>query len=108
MVVFVELVGIGPVPATALGAFGGAVTNFTMNRTFTYRAASIAMRRQVWKFALVSGASLGLNTLGMYLLHGVAGMQYLLARVIASVIVSNGWNYPMLRFFVFSNPSARA
>ena len=40
----------------------------------------------------------------MYLLHEVAGMQYLLARVIASVIVSNGWNYPMLRFFVFSNP----
>jgi hypothetical protein len=27
--------------------------------------------------------------------------------VITSVIVSNGWNYPMLRFFVFSRTEAK-
>jgi putative flippase GtrA len=108
MVACVEFAGIGPVPATAIGALGGAITNFTVNRTFTYRAASVAMRRQVWRFGLVSAASLGLNTLGEYLLHSLAGLHYFPARVITSVIVSNAWNYPMLRFFVFSDRTARA
>ena len=51
---------------------------------------------------LVSGCSLGLNTLGEFLFLKVPHLHYLVARVISSIIVSNVWNYPMLRFFVFS------
>ena len=35
----VELAHLGPVAATPIAAFAGAVTNFTLNRSFTYRAA---------------------------------------------------------------------
>jgi putative flippase GtrA len=101
MVGTVELGGLGPVAATPIAAFAGAVTNFTMNRNFTYRAGHDAIGSQLWRFVLVSGCSLGLNTLGEFLflkLH----LHYFLARVITSTIVSNVWNYPMLRFFVFS------
>jgi putative flippase GtrA len=102
MIACVELLGVRPVPATAIGAFGGAVTNFSINRTFTYRAGEVAVRNQLWRFALVSGFSLVLNTAGEWLFHERLRIQYMAARVIASVIVSNAWNYPMLRFFVFS------
>jgi putative flippase GtrA len=101
MVACVELGGIRPVPATAIAALVGAVTNFTLNRTFTYHATRTPVGAQVWRFALVSGISLGLNTGGEGLFHHVLGVQYLLARVIVSTIVSNGWNYPMLKYFVF-------
>ena len=107
MVALVELGGLNPVPATALGALCGAVTNFTVNRRFTYRAAQVPVGSQLWRFALVSAASLGLNTAGEWLFHDVLGIQYLGARVIASLIVSNGWNYPMLRFFVFSRSTMK-
>jgi putative flippase GtrA len=107
MVAMVELLHIGPVPATAMGAFAGAVTNFTINRTFTYHAEKVAVRSQVWRYALVSSISLGLNTAGEWLFHNRFGLQYMAARVIASLIVSNGWNYPMLRFFVFSRTEAK-
>ena len=50
----------------------------------------------------MSGCSLGLNTLGEYLFLKVPHVHYFLARVITSTIVSNVWNYPLLRFFVFS------
>jgi putative flippase GtrA len=104
MIGAVELAGIGPVQATPIAAFAGAVTNFTMNRNFTYRAAEHSpMRSQLWRFVLVSGCSLGLNTLGEFLLLKVPHLHYFLARVITSTIVSNVWNYPMLRFFVFSD-----
>jgi putative flippase GtrA len=102
MVAAVELFHVRPVPATALGAFGGAVTNFTLNRYFTYRAQTDAIEGQIWRYALVSAASLALNTGGMWLFHDRLGIQYLAARIISSVLVSNGWNYPMQRFFVFS------
>jgi putative flippase GtrA len=102
MVAAVELADIGPVAATPIAAFAGAVTNFTLNRSFTYRASHNALGGQLWRFALVSGFSLGLNTLGEYLFLKVPHLHYFLARVITSTIVSNVWNYPLLRFFVFS------
>lgn len=102
MVASVEAAHLRPVPATVVGASCGAVTNFFVNRQFTYHAGGRRMGGQVLRFALVSGASLGLNAFGEYMFHDVLRLQYLLARVITSVIVSNGWNYPMLRFFVFS------
>jgi putative flippase GtrA len=104
MIGTVELAGLGPVAATPIAAFAGAVTNFTMNRHFTYRAAGHSpIRGQLLSFLLVSGCSLGLNTLGEFLFLKVPHLHYFVARVITSTIVSNVWNYPMLRFFVFSD-----
>jgi putative flippase GtrA len=102
MIGLVELAHLGPVAATAIGALCGGVTNFTLGRVFTYRATEASLGRQSWRYALVSAASLGLNAAGEYLFSSVLGLQYLLARVITSVIVSNAWNYPLQRFFVFS------
>jgi putative flippase GtrA len=102
MILGVEVLHLPPVAATPIGAFCGAVTNFTLGRRFTYRRTDVPAAGQAWRYAIVSGASLGLNTAGMYLFHDVVHIEYLLARVITSVIVSNAWNYPMQRFFVFS------
>jgi putative flippase GtrA len=102
MVGLVELLHLRPVPATAFGALVGGVTSFTLGRVFTYRATEVAVVGQTWRYALVSGASLGLNAAGEHLFNGILGLQYLVARVITSVIVSNAWNYPLQRFFVFS------
>lgn len=105
----VELAHFRPVAAVPIAAAAGAVTSFTLNRYFTYRTATRSpVRSQLWRYALVSGCSLGLNTLGEFLflkLH----LHYFLARVITSTIVSNVWNYPLMRFFVFSErPPSRA
>ncbi len=110
MIVLVSLVGIRAVPATPISATAGAITSFTFGRHFTYRAAAdVAPRHQLWRFVLVSGSSLALNTLGEFLLHDVAGLQYIVARVITSLLVSGGWNYPMSKYFVFSGrPPSRA
>jgi putative flippase GtrA len=103
MIAIVELTRLGPVAATPIAAFAGAITNFTMNRNFTYRAAGHdSIRGQLWRFVLVAGGSLALNTLGEYLFLKVPYLHYFFARVITSTIVSNVWNYPLLRFFVFS------
>jgi putative flippase GtrA len=107
MISCVELLGLGPVAATPLGALSGALTNFTLGRRFTYRTTDVPAPSQAWRYALVSAASLGLNTAGEYLFQHILHIEYLLARVISSVIVSNAWNYPMQRYFVFSAPAIK-
>jgi putative flippase GtrA len=106
MILGVEVLHLSPVAATPFGAFSGAITNFTLGRRFTYKRTEVPARGQAWRYAIVSGASLGLNTGGEYLFHDLLHIEYLLARVITSVIVSNAWNYPMQRYFVFSAPRA--
>ena len=108
MVVCVETLRIGAVAATPIGALAGALVSFLMNRHLTYKTVDVSPARQAWRYGLVSLASLVLNTAGEYFFHVVLRIEYLLARVITSVIVSNAWNYPMQRYFVFARAGQRA
>jgi len=102
MITLVEAARLSAVAATAVGAFCGAVTNFTLGRVFTYKVTDAPVLGHAFRYILVSGAGLGLNAAGEYLFAIVLGVQYLAARVITSIIVSTGWNYPLQRSFVFS------
>jgi putative flippase GtrA len=102
MVLLVEVAHLTTVASTALGALCGAITNFTLGRLFTYKATDASVVGQTIRYAMVSGAGLGLNALGEYVFNMLLGLQYLAARVITSIIVSTAWNYPLQRFFVFS------
>src|SRR6185436_15159810 len=76
MITLVEVVHLGPVAATPMAAFAGGVTNFNVNRRFTYRAQNAPLKGQLWRYALVSGCSLALNTLGEFLFLKVPHMHY--------------------------------
>jgi len=101
MVACVEGLGARPVPATVAGAACGAVTNFLLGRYWIYRRGEDAARGQAMRYALVSAASLAWNAAGEHLLADVLHVQYVLSRVITALVVSNAWNYPLQRFFVF-------
>ena len=79
----------------------GAVTYFLLGRAWIFRRQSGHWAAQAARYALVSAASAGLNTLGEHLVHDVARLQYLLARGLVALVVSLVWNFPMQRRFVF-------
>lgn len=106
MVLLVSGIGVDPVPATAAGAACGALTNFTLGRRWIFRAHDGSATSQALRYAIVSGASLGLNTFGEWLVHVKAGQQYVVARAIVAVVVSLAWNFPMHKWFVFRAPRA--
>jgi putative flippase GtrA len=107
MTLAVELLGLSPVVGTVAGAPVGAVTNFQIGRRWIYEAhAHDSAASQGARYALVSGASCGLNALGEYLLVNKLGLYYLMARVIVAVAVSLCWNFPMQRYFVFQRRRA--
>ena len=98
--------GLHPVAATPLGAVCGAVTNFLLNRHVTFTDAGGHVSGQAIRYALVSAASLGLNTLGEEITFGVLHLQFLLARVLTGALVGLAWNFPMHRWFVFRRARA--
>ena len=42
-----------------------------------------------------------LNALGLYLLIDVAGLYYIIAKVVTSVLVAVLYNYPLQKKYVF-------
>lgn len=101
MIALVESAGLSPEAATPIGAVLGAVTNFTLGRAWIFRRHTGHWTAQASRYALVSAASAGWNTLGEQLVHGMAHVQYVAARAFVSFLVSLLWNFPMQRAFVF-------
>ncbi len=107
MILAVERLGVAPTLGTALGATVGAVTNFLLGRVWIFRVGRGGWARQAVRYAVTSGASAGWNTLGEYLLHDRAHLQYVWARIVVSGAVSLLWNFPVQRGFVFREGAAR-
>jgi putative flippase GtrA len=104
MTVMVKSFGTSAVLGTVFGATVGGVTNFVLGRRWIFAATEGATRGQALRYAAVSGASLGLNALGEYVMHDVLGLQFQIARAIVAAIVSVAWNFPMHRNVVFTHP----
>jgi putative flippase GtrA len=101
MIALVEGARLSPEAATPVGAVLGAVTNFTLGRAWIFRRHTGHWAAQASRYAFVSAASAGWNTLGEQLVHGMAHVQYVAARAFVSFVVSLLWNFPMQRAFVF-------
>jgi putative flippase GtrA len=101
MIACVERLRLSPVAATAIGATLGAVTNFCLGRAWIFRRQSGGAGSQAARYAIVSLASAGWNSLGEHLIHDLARVQYVLARALVALVVSLLWNFPMQRRFVF-------
>jgi putative flippase GtrA len=105
MVLTVEILRRSAVVGTIAGATCGAVANFQLGRHWTFGAGDDHPAPQALRYALVSGASAGLNALGEYGVHDGLGVQYFAARALVAVAVSLLWNFPMQRHFVFRERS---
>jgi len=101
MIGLVELFRFSPVMGTVVGAAAGGITSFTLGRYYTYRSLSDGVSGQVFRYSLVSGASLGLNALGEHLILSVLASHYILGRILVATTVNNAWNFPMQKMFVF-------
>jgi putative flippase GtrA len=101
MILCVEVFRLSPVAGTAVGATLGACTNFALGRAWVFRRQSGQPAPQALRYALVSAASAGWNSLGEHLMHDLAHVQYVLARAFVALCVSLLWNFPLQRRFVF-------
>ncbi len=106
MIAIVELFAAPPTAATALGASMGGVTNFSLGRAWIFRRHHGGIAAQGLRYAFVSAASAALNAGGEHVLHDLARVQYVAARLVVAATVSLAWNFPLQRRFVFRDGCA--
>src|SRR5436190_21592078 len=106
--VLVELAGVYTGTSRALGALLGAITNFTVNKIWTFRTQGDSVWHEVPRYAAISLTSLLLNTLGVVLLTDGLHWNPLVAAALIGILVGVGWNLPLHRYFVFRHGGHRS
>jgi putative flippase GtrA len=99
LVLWVEVLGGAVVPGAFVGFCIGALVNYLIARRFVFRSErphAAALPR----FALVAASGAAINTGIVALLNG-AGVHYLAAQVVATVVVL-GWNFVLNRSWTFT------
>jgi putative flippase GtrA len=96
-----ELAHLWYVFAVACGALAGAISNFLLNRHWSFQATHTKASRQALKYAIVSFGSLLLNTGGVYLVTEHMHIHYAISVVIVSLLVGFLFNFPLQRSYVF-------
>ena len=106
--ILVELASVYTGTSRAVGALLGAITNFTVNKVWTFRTEGDSVWHEVPRYAAISLTSLLLNTLGVVLLTDGLHWNPLVAAGLVGVLVAVGWNLPLHRYFVFRHGGHRA
>lgn len=102
-VLLAELLHVEKFYAMVSGTVCGGVINFMIGRVWVFKAAEGELRGQAWKYMLVWVGNLILNATGYFLLQQKAGIHYIVAKVVTSLLVAIGWNYPLQKRYVFLN-----
>ena len=106
--------GIYYLLATSIGAIAGGIINCVINYKWAFATKDCQFKWVFFKYVLVWIGSFILNVGGVYLLvefmqdnthlwEKASGFYLIIAKVIASIIVSVGWNYVLHRYFVFQD-----
>ena len=105
MIFFTEVFGMHYTISIAIGGVVGAVVNFTLNRTWSFRSKDLkyksSTRVQLVKFILVVLNSILMKSLGTYLITSFLKVDYKISRIMVDLFVSLAFNYTLQRFWVF-------
>ena len=82
----------------------GAIINFSINRFWAFKnqsGYSSHINSQLFKFALVVLGSISLKSFGTLVLQKTFQIDYRIGRLITDSFVSYGFNYPLIKYWVF-------
>ncbi len=100
VVILVSRGGLSPALATALGCGVGGVTNFLLNRWWTFASRDKAMP-QALRYALVSAASAALNSGGVALVIAFPAVDYRIGWLLVRALLFVCWTFPLQRGYVY-------
>ena len=100
-VISVEIIGIWYVWASAIGTVIGGITNFSLGRNWVFRSRDKRRQSQLIKYLIVWTGYLILTTSGVFLLTHYTRLNYVISKVMVSLVMAISYNYPLQKKFVF-------
>lgn len=105
----VEVFHVHYVVATFFGTVVGALSNFLINRHWSFEATNPASHGgahwQLARFLPVQAGSSALQTVGVWAFTARVHLPYMASKLVVAALVYLFWNYPMNKWFVFKKPS---
>lgn len=104
---FVVLIGLTEIAhlwylfSASVGALAGGITGFFFERNWVFKRKEVKLTTQSTKYLLIWIVSIVLNTGGLYLMVELSGYQYIISKIIISVLVGVGFNYLMHKYYIF-------
>lgn len=86
--------------ANSAGFVAAVISNYVLNRIWTFQNSDPAVAVQFGKFALVALVGLGMNNLIIYLLNGKGKLNFYVSKLAATGIVMI-WNFGANYLFTF-------
>jgi putative flippase GtrA len=91
----------GYIEATVAGNILGGLCLFILCRSWVFKKNNSEIPFQAAKFILVFAGSILLSAAGVYLLTHDFGVQYMISKVICSVLLGVSYNYILQAKYVF-------
>jgi putative flippase GtrA len=105
MIYLTEVFHIHYTLSIVIGGIIGAVVNFTLNKTWTFRSNKQPYKhsgtKQFLKFVLVVLNCIVLKVSGTYLFTTYFKTDYYISRIMTDLTVSLAFNYTLQKFWVF-------
>lgn len=87
--------------ASFLGALSGGIVNCCINYKWVFKSEGLKKRNVAFKYFLVWGISIALNTFGTYAFTELIKVSFIFVKAAVALVVAVLWNYQMQRLFVF-------
>jgi putative flippase GtrA len=102
-IIAANLFGWWYLAASITGTVTGGAVNFYVNRKWVFESESTAIKWQILKYILVWTGNLIIVTAGVFVLTHSFNLNYVLAKVLSSVLTGVSYNYIMQKQFIFSS-----
>jgi putative flippase GtrA len=97
----VEIGDMWYLTATLIGTTTGGAVNYIINRVWSFKSTKDKVPIQAFRYSHIWLGSILLNASGMWLLTSGVGIEYIISKLIVSLAVGWGFNYPLQKNYVF-------
>ncbi len=104
MILLTELLHIHFTISIIISGTVGGIVNFCINRFWAFKSTGgyhSSANNQFIRFFMVVLGSISLKSAGTYLLHSNLNIDYKIGRLLIDSVVSYGFNYPLMKYWVF-------
>lgn len=105
MVFVTEVFHVHYTISIAIGGIIGAVINFSLNKTWTFKSKHHQYRSgtmgQLYKFIIVVAGSIFFKSSGTFLVTNYLHIDYKISRLFVDLVVSVLFNFNMQKYWVF-------
>ncbi|MGE5520786.1 MAG: GtrA family protein [Candidatus Dadabacteria bacterium] len=100
-IVGVELFGLWYVLSSIIGTVIGAITNFSIGRSWVFQSKQQGVPVQAVRYIVVWLGYLVLTTSSLYAITHFLKINYIISKLMVTLVLAVIYNYPLQKKFVF-------